>query len=180
MVCLPTIMEKKVTSHTTKGLVIALILIVLGLIANFGGFEYAAWYRYLPTLILVVAVIWACINYANQMGNAVTFGNVFAHGFKTSAVVTILMLVFALVSIYLIFPDSKEKAIEMARQEMEKNPRLSESDVDAAVDMTRKFFLVGVIGGTILFTLITGLIASLLGAAFAKKTPPSPFNNPNP
>lgn len=172
-------MEKKVTSHITKGLVISLILIVLGLIANFAGFEYEMWYRYLPTLILCVGIIWACINYANQMNNAVTFGNVFAHGFKTSVVVTCLTLIFALISIYVIFPDSRDKAIEMARVEMEKNPQLSDSQVDQAIEMTKKFFMVGVIGTIILFTLIAGAISALLGAAFARKTPPSPFNNPN-
>lgn len=172
-------MEKKVTSHITKGLVISLILIVLGLVANFAGFEYETWYRYLPILILCVGVIWACISYANQMNGAVTFGNVFAHGFKTSVIVTIITLLFALLSIYVIFPDSREKALEMARQEMEKNQQLSDDQIDQAIEMTRKFFMVGVIGGIILYTLIAGCISSLLGAAFAKKNPSAPFNNPN-
>ncbi|HYF30000.1 MAG TPA: DUF4199 domain-containing protein [Chitinophagaceae bacterium] len=173
-------MEKKVTSHITKGIVISLILIVFGLIANFAGFEYESWYRWIPTLILCIGIIWACINYANQMNNAVTFGNVFAHGFKTSAVVTVLTVIFALISIYLIFPESKEKAMEIARQEMDKNPQITEEQADQAMEIVDRFFIISVIGGMILMTLIAGAISSLLGAAFAKKTPPSPFNNPNP
>ena len=172
-------MEKKVTSHFVKALIISLGLFVLGLIANFAGFEYEMWYRYLPTILLIVAIIWACINYANQMDNAVTFGNVFTHGFKVTAVVAIISLVLALLSVFVIFPDSKEKALELTRQELEKNDKLTDTEIDNAVEMTKKFFMVGLIGAIIVGTLIAGCIASLLGAAFAKKNPPSPFNKTN-
>ena len=171
-------MEKKVTSHFVKALIISLGLFILGLIANFGGFEYETWYRWLPTLLLIAAIIWACINYANQMNNAVTFGNVFGHGFKVTAVVAILTMVLALISVFVIFPDTKEKALELTRQEMEKTNR-SDSEIDTAMEMGKKFFLVGLVGTIVIGTLIIGCIASLLGAAFAKKNPPSPFNNPN-
>ena len=113
-------MEKKVTSHFVKALVISLGLFILGLIANFAGFEAETWYQFLPTILLVVAIIWACISYANQMDNAVSFGNVFGHGFKVTALVALISLVLALISIYVIFPDSKDKAIEMTRQKLEK------------------------------------------------------------
>lgn len=171
-------MEKKVTSHFVKALIISLGLFILGLIANFGGFEYETWYRWLPTLLLIAAIIWACINYANQMNNAVTFGNVFGHGFKVTAVVAILTMVLALISVFVIFPDTKEKALELTRQEMEKTSR-SDSEIDTAMEMGKKFFLIGMVGTIVIGTLIIGCIASLLGAAFAKKNPPSPFNNPN-
>lgn len=167
--------ESKVTSTLTKGLIISLIIIVVDVIAGFAGLRFESWYTWVPTIIFCAAIIWACINYANQMNNAVTFGNVFAHGFKTTAVVTCILIVYTLLSIYLLFPDMKDVALERARQEMEKNPQMSEETIDQAMEMTNRLFLPFAIGGALIGNLISGAIASLLGAAFARKNPPTPF-----
>ena len=45
-------MEKKVTSHITKGLVIALILFVLDIIAGFAHFKFATWWRWIPSIYI--------------------------------------------------------------------------------------------------------------------------------
>jgi hypothetical protein len=169
-------MENKVTSHISKGLIISLILIVLDLISGFAGIKFETWFQWIPTLIFFVAIIWACINYANQMNNAVTFGNVFAHGFKTTAVITCLMIVYTIISVYVIFPETKELSLEKARQQMEQNPDLPEDAVEQGLEMTRRLFMPFLIGGALLVFLITGALASVLGAAFAKKNPPTPFS----
>src|SRR3954463_6897513 len=96
--------EKKVMTHVQKGLLVSLILIVLGIAAYFGGFDTQSWYRWIPLLILLVAIIWACIYYSSQMNHQVTFGNVFSHGFKTSAVITIILIVWGILSVTIIFP----------------------------------------------------------------------------
>jgi len=170
-------MENKVTSPVTKGIIIVLILAALDIIAGFAGFRYANWFNWLPLAIFFIGIIWACVNYANQMNNAVTFGNVFGHGFKTTAVVTCLMIVYTLISIYLIFPDTKEMAIQKAMEQMDKNPNISDDMKDQAIEMTRKSFVLFAVLGGLFFYLICGCIAALLGAAFAKKNPPTPFSN---
>jgi hypothetical protein len=170
-----TRVENKVTTPLTKGLIISLVIIVLDIIAGFAGYRFESWYTWLPTIIFCGAIIWACINYANQMNNAVTFGNVFAHGFKTTAVVTCILIVYTLISIYLLFPNMKEIALEKARQQMEKNPDVSEEMADQAIAMTSRLFVPFAIGGALIGNLISGALASVLGAAFAKKNPPAPF-----
>jgi hypothetical protein len=167
--------DNKVTTPLTKGLIISLIVIVIDIIASFAGFRFETWYTWVPTLIFCAAIIWACINYANQMNNAVTFGNVFAHGFKTTAVVTCILIVYTLLSLYLLFPDTKEVALEKARQQMEKNPEVSEEMIDQAMEMTNRLFVPFAIGGALIGNLISGALASVLGAAFARKNPPAPF-----
>lgn len=171
--------NKPVTSHLTKGFIIVLIMVVLDLISGFAKFKYESWFTWIPTLILCAAIIWACISYANQMNNSVSFGNVFAHGFKTTAVVACIMVLYTLLSVFVIFPESKEMAIEKARQEMEANPDMPESTIEQGIEMTRRLFIPIAIGASLLGTLIVGAIAALLGAAFAKKNPPSPFQNPS-
>lgn len=167
-------MEQKVTSHIVKGLVISLILLVVSLTAHFTDQSQTTWARWVPNLILCAGIIWACINYSNQRNHNVTFGNVFAHGFKVSAVVTVFSIIFSIVFL-LLMPEVKEKAIEMARQQMEEGGQMSSDQIDQAMGMTDRLFYVFLIGGIILIYLIIGLISALIGAAIAKKDPRAPF-----
>jgi hypothetical protein len=168
-------MEKKPTSHILKGIIISLILIVLSTVGQFLGPQQAKTAGYIGYVILLAGIIWACISYSNQMDHHVTFGNIFAHGFKTSTVVTVLMVVFLFIFI-MIFPEMKTKAIDAARQEME-SQNMPDSQVDTMLGFMEKSFMVFLIGGTIFFYLLIGVIASLIGAGVAKKNPPTPFGN---
>ena len=171
-------MQKKVTSALTTALVISLILIVLDLVAGFTHIKFETWWRWIPTVVLCIALIWACINYANQKDNLVTFGNVWGFGFKTSAFVAVITLVYSFLSIYVIFPETRDLVIDESRKQMEAQGKLSEDQIDQALEMTRKFFVVGLVIGVVVGTLIAGALASLLGAAFAKKKPVTPFEQP--
>jgi hypothetical protein len=168
--------EKKVMTHVTKGLLIAFILIIIGLVAHFAGIETQSWYRWLPLVILLAAIIWGCIYYANQHDGYVTFGNIFAHGFKMTAVITVILIVWTIISLTVIFPEMKEKSLEIARQQMEDRGKMSSEQIDQAIDMTRRFFLPFTIGYILFGTLIIGAIASLVGAAVAKKKPVNPLD----
>jgi hypothetical protein len=169
-------MENKVTSHLTKGLIISLVLIVISLIAQFTGNEQATWVSVVSYVLLFAGIIWACISYGKQMNNAVTFGNVFAHGFKTSAVIAVMVIIFTVI-FFLIFPDIKDKAMVLAREKMEEQGNLSDDQIDTALNMTQKFFLPITIGSIMFVYLLVGLIASLIGAGITKKDPPTPFAN---
>jgi hypothetical protein len=67
----------------------------------------------------------------------------------------------------------------MARQRMEEKGNLSDEQIDQAIEMTKKFFVPFAIGGILLITLIFGAIASLAGAAMAKKKPVNPLDQMN-
>jgi len=167
--------EKKVMSHQIKGLLISLIVIVLGLIGYFTKMSEKSGFNWISNIVLFVGIVWGCVYFANQKEGYVTFGNVFAHGFKMSVVIALILVVYTLISIYLIFPDMKEKALEMARQRMEERGKMSDSDIENAMNITKKFFTPFLIGGILLGTLIIGALASLLGAAMAKKKPGNPL-----
>jgi len=168
--------EKKVMTHVQKGLLVSLILIVLGIVAHFAGIENEGWYRWLPSIILLAAIIWACVFYSTQMNNQATFGNLFLHGFKMSAVITVILILWTILSVTLIFPEIKEKAMETARQQMEDSGKLTDSEIDQRLSFTKKFFMIIVIGAILFGTLIVGAIGSLIGAAVAKKKPVNPLD----
>lgn len=167
-------MEKKITTHITKGLILALVLIVIDVVATVTGIKYENWFRWLPTLLFCVAIIWACINYANQMDNNVTFGNVFVHGFKVSTVIACIMVLYVILSIFVLFPEQVDKAMEVARKQMEEK-NVPDANIEQGIALGKKLFVPFAIGGAALGSVIVGAIASVIGGAIAKKNPQTPF-----
>lgn len=161
-----------VMSPVTKGLYIGLAVILLSvLLMVFMSMEEQNKFSWISYVIVVGGIIWACIRYAQDMNGNVTFGNVFGHGFKTTAVVAILAVLFTLLAVTVIFPEMKDKSMEMARTQMEEQGRMSDTQIDEALTMTDKYFIPFAVGGTLVGYLIIGLISSLIGAAVAKKNP---------
>ena len=168
-------MEKKPLSFLQAGIVIGIVMILFGLVIYLTGmYKTQQWISYFSYLLLCVMIIIAVINYAKSKDGRVTFGQCFGWGFKTSLIVTLLYLVYLAIFI-LIFPDFKEQLMQITRESMEKKS-LPEDQIDTAVSMMDKMFYVFMFGGTIFFFLLIGVIGSLLGGAFAKKQPPSPFD----
>src|SRR3954453_11869460 len=169
-------MEQKVTSPVSKGVIITLLLIVVGLIIYFTNQLGNKSLGYLQYIILIGGIIWSCISYAKQMNGNVTFGNVFSHGFKTTAVVAALLAVYTFIAVKFLFPDMVDKALEIAKKKMESSGNnMSDEQIQQSLDMVRKFFIPFAIGGLLVMFAIIGSISSLIGAAVAKKNPQSPF-----
>ncbi len=170
-------METKVTSPAIKGIIISLILIVFSLVTIYTNQMENQALGLIPILIFAAGIIWGCINYANQMNHNVTFGNVFGHGFKITAAVVALMTIYTLLLFLVIRPELQEFSLDKARESMEKNDNMSESDIENGVAMTKKLLMPIMIGTIILMYGIGGCIAALIGAAVAKKNPnQTPFN----
>src|SRR4051794_31849279 len=142
-------MEQKVTSPVSKGVIITLLLIVLGLIIYFTGQMENKSISYLQYVILIGGIIWSCISYAKQMNGNVTFGNVFSHGFKTTAVVAALLAVYTFIAVKFLFPDMVDKALEIAKKDME-SKNLTDEQMQTGLDMARKFFVPFAIGGILI------------------------------
>ena len=79
---------------------------------------------------------------------------------------------------FLVFPEYKEKIMEIARENMVKKGNLNEEQINQGMEMMKRFFWIGIVGGTLFFMLLIGLISSLIGAGIAKKSPNAPFQNP--
>jgi hypothetical protein len=168
-------MEKQITSHIIKGAILGGISILFSIIVyvfNLYAVKELNWISY---AIIIGGIIYGNILYANQNGNNVSFGNIFAHGFKTTAVMIVITVVYTLLALKVLFPDMVEKIIEMSRVEMEKNPKLTDEMIEQGITMTRKFFVPFAVGGILIGTGFMGAIASLIGAAVAKKNPIDPF-----
>jgi drug/metabolite transporter (DMT)-like permease len=163
-------MEQNITPTTTKGIVIGLILVVLALVTYFLDIKVNGPVQWLGYAIFIGGIIWSIMSYGKQIDHNSTFGNYFAHGFKVAALVTAIMIIYIIIFVVL-FPEFKEKAIVEARKAMHEKNKLTEEQINTGLEMTKKFFMVFLVGGTLLGYLFFGALASLIGAAVTKKQP---------
>lgn len=158
-----------------KGALVALVLILMGLVIYFTGNSQNKAFGYIQMAVFVFGVIGSGMYYAHQQQGNVTFGNVFAEGFKTAAAATGIFLVYTYLAIKFIMPEIVDLSMEAARKGMIEQ-KMPPAQMEQALGMMQKFFVPFAIGGSLLIYLILGLIAALIGGTLAKKNPnPSPF-----
>jgi NADH:ubiquinone oxidoreductase subunit 6 (subunit J) len=170
-------METKIVQPWMKGLILSLITITYSIalyLTDQWQNKALGWVSY---IVILGGIIWSCMTYAKQMEGKVTYGNVFAHGFKVTATLIVITVIYTILSIKVIFPEMTDKILEVTAKELEKNKDLTDAQAKNALDMTAKFIFPFMIGGIILMYGILGAIASAIGAGVAKKNPnPTPFD----
>lgn len=162
-------------SPQIKGILISLIIIIIGIAGYFTDLAFSSWYSWAVNGLLVLAIIFACVHYANQKDGYVTFGNVFGHGFKVTAVVTVILLIYTLLAMTVLFPDMKQRIFDMQQAQMEEK-NLPDDQIETAMNMMKKYFMLFLVLGVIVGNLIFGCIGSLIGAAAAKKRKINPMD----
>ena len=168
-------MEKKVTSSVVQGLIISLLLIVFSLITILTGQSTNQSLSYIQYVIFIGGIIISCYTYAKQMDGNVTFGNVFSHGFKASALVIVVTCIYTALTFSFLFPEIKTQILQTSRQGMEAKG-LSDSDIEKSMGIVENNFTTFAVAGVLFMFAIVGAVASLIGAAVAKKKPSNPFD----
>lgn len=162
-------MENKVTSHIIKGLIVAVILIVFDVILQKYGSAVSPNIAYLPTAFLTIGIIISCIIFAKQLKGKTTFGEVFAHGFKTTAVITLLMAVYTFFVVKFIYPPVTQADIEAMVKELEKHGSTMPQEAKRLAEESAKKAWIMQVAGVIFASMITGAIGAVIGAGVAKK-----------
>jgi hypothetical protein len=160
-------MEKK-NVHIMYGFITGITMVIIGLIIYLTGLAFKPGMQYISYIPFLAGIILNAIAYSKANDSYVTFGNVFGSCFKASMIVTIVILLWSVISMY-IFPEMKEKAMEMAREQMTKNQKMTDEQIDTAINITKKYWNVFLVAGAIFITLFWGVIFSLIGGLVAKK-----------
>ncbi len=164
-------MEKKPITNVTAGLILFLVMVVFTIIVNLEKLQANMMLGWLSYFIVIVGIAVFVVKYGKDMNANVTFGNLFAFGFKTAAVTAIFFIAF-MVLFYLIFPEYKEQMLEIGRQKALENAKSANAeDIEKGMEIFKRFFWVGLIAGIMISYAILGLIGSLIGAAIARKDP---------
>lgn len=164
-------------THIQFGILAAAIGIVLFLVYYLLDIPQRGWEGYIPSLVFVGIIITAQFSHAKALEGNITYGNLFASGFKTAAVTTCITVLFYII-LLLVYPPYKAHMLELSRQQLASKGTLSADQIDTAMKMTSRFFGVFVVGGAVFGSLLVGCIGSLIGAALPKKNPKpqSPFH----
>jgi len=170
-------MEKKPVTHFLVGGIMGAITILSSVILIITDQIQNQSLGWISTVLMFIALIYFVRDYGNAKQNQLSFGELFAFGFKSSAFATILILAFQVI-FNLVFPEMLDKMLDITRQKMlEQKPQPTDEQIEMALGFTKKFFWPLIIGGTVFGTLFFGAIGSLIGAAITKKNPPTPFQH---
>jgi hypothetical protein len=158
-------MKEKITSHIIKGAIISALLILLNLTGLLTKWVYLSWSGWIEIIVFLVGIMMATFYYGKQMNNQVTFGQLFTHGFKTTAVVICLVFIYSWISIYFLFPGFVETKMR---------PGLIQARLQGKTDLEIKQYLaIGkkvFLAGNLMLNLITGAAGSLLGSLITNKS----------
>jgi len=161
--------QKTVTSHLIKGLIIAVVLMALDyFVRSKGGVNLPFILQLLPTLLMLAGIIGSCLLYGSQTGGQMPRGDIFAHGFKTSVMVSLLKAVYTFIIVKYVFPHTMAEMEEGIKIMMKQGNMLEPEARSVAENSIKKAWIFDV-GGAIFGSLIPGVVGSFIGAAFAKK-----------
>ncbi len=163
-------MENKITSHLLKGVIIVGTLIVLDIVLQKAYSTVPDGVRYMSRLVICfVGVLGGCILYMKQTGGAPSFGEVFSHGFKTTAVVAFFMALYTFIAVKFIYPPPGAAEMEAAVKAIEQQgSALHEEARQLAAKAAENRWIIYV-SLSIFASLIPGLLGSLAGGVIAKK-----------
>jgi hypothetical protein len=161
--------NKALKTHLNFGLLAGVVLVALFIVYYVFGLFSRSEVGFIPALVLIGFIIAAQISHAKALKGDITYGNLWAMGFKTTAVATCIFVLFLIIFILLV-PGYKDMMTNLTTQFMVKRG-LNQEQVGKALDNYKRTFMATSVGGSLIFYLIVGSIAALIGAAIPKKNP---------
>jgi hypothetical protein len=167
--------SSKPISHVVAGSIVAAVSIIFFMCLRFFGLDQVRGLPWINVVIVIGGLILFIMLYGKALHDQVSFGNLFAYGFKSTAMYILITIVFSVI-IFLVNPQMKEKALESARQGMRENGDLTDGEINRRMEVVGRMFWVSTIGSLLLINAVVGAIGSLIGAAITKKKPFNPLD----
>ena len=162
-------MEKKPVSHIIKALIISVLMFGWILLGSKLNFTANGKLQLIPYAILVLGIVISCMLYAKQYNGALKFGDIFANGFKTTAVVALVMAIFTFIAVKYVYPPTSQQELESLIKTYQQENNIMPNEAREAVLQGDKMKWVVSVSGIIFSSIICGALGSVLGAAIAKK-----------
>ena len=153
------------------GFITALVMIIFNVVLYITGNSFEPWSQYVSYIPFLVGLILNGMAFSKANDAQITFGYAFGSCIKACCIITLCVLVWSFIAV-MIFPEMKEKSLEIAQQSMAKKG-LSDEQIDQSLEMTKKYFTLFMVVGVVFGYMLVGAIFSLISAAIAKKD-----NNP--
>lgn len=163
------------SSHINKGLIIAAVLIIFNAVTQFTKTVFDDWTNYIFVLIILIGVVISVLNFSRENNQTPGFSVLFAHGFKTTAVIACIYFIYAILAANFFFPNFIEEKFAKGLEEAKKQGALNDIDLknrtQDAEKLAKKVIKYGYIAGSLMATLFFGVIGSIIGSVAAKKSP---------
>jgi hypothetical protein len=168
-----TTLKKYYNNHKVKGLIIGGILAIMFFIAaQKNGFEAVRSTTNAQFSIIFIGALASAYLFGLSSPKKYTFGNIFAHAFKTIGVAIIIVIAYYIIDHYLLHPNLKLEALADFQKQLDAIPK-TEMDEAHKLEKLRiyenNYLISGRISPTLLFYAAIGALGSLIGAGFASK-----------
>jgi hypothetical protein len=158
-------------SNLTSGLILALVGIVYSLVVYFLDLSFNPLQGWIFVLIEIILLFFLVKSYRdNYMHGIISFGQALGAGVIICLYYAIIMAVFTYILYTVIDPDLIDKQLAFAEEKMMEKGSFSQAQIDAGMAMQQKIMKPAVMAPfTILGNMFSGLIMSLIVAAFVRK-----------
>ncbi len=161
---------KKIAINYGLYLGIASILISVIVYAMGKQHEQGVVVPILSFVVMATIIVLGIKKFKDVNGGFMTLGQGIKTGVGIALIGGVISIAYTIIFMTFIEPDSLEQGMEIARQKMLDNPNLSEEQIDAQMEMAKKFSgpgMIAVFG--LLWTLFLGFVISLIGSAILQK-----------
>jgi len=169
-------MEEKTASiwksTLITGVYIGIVLILLSVVFYVTGNPFSKVSQYLTYPIMIGGVLWAQFNYKKALGGTLTYGQGLGSGVLAITFAALISGIYTFVLFKFIDPSLTEQMRVFTEEQIVKQGRVPEEQIEMAVNMATKFqtplmlLIFGIFGGAFI-----GLIISLITSIFMKKNP---------
>lgn len=161
---LPVLVETHKKAGLYTGIALSAVLAVIYVVKM----QDAAWVRYIPVIIIAGGILGNAFTFSKANGGAVTFGQIFTSCFKATAILTIIVMTWALLSTY-IFPELDIAYKDAMRRTIEGEKGISEVERSERLIGSLKYSRLMYASEMLFPCMFMGLLASLIGGFTAPK-----------
>jgi len=124
----------------------------------------------LSLLITAVVIVLGIKKFKETNNGLLTLGQGLKTGLGIAMISAVIYIIYTMLFMNVIAPDTMEQGLELARQKLMENPNMSEEAIDQAIEMQKKFSSPGIlIAIMLIFSLFYGFIVSLIAGAVMQK-----------
>ena len=121
--------------------------------------------------ITAAVIVWGIKKYKEANNGLLSLGQGIKTGIAIALISSVVYIIYTLLFMNVISPESMEQGLEIARQKLMDNPNMSEEQIEAAIEMQKKFtgptFLIPIM---LIFSLFIGFVVSLIASLIMKRT----------
>jgi hypothetical protein len=173
-------MEQKAASvwksSLMPGIYLAIVSILVSVIFYVTGNPFSKIAQWVGYAVLIAGVVYAQVNYKKALGGTMTYGQALGVGLLTVVFASVLSSIYTYLLYAVIDPSLQDQLRLFTEEQIVKQGRVPEEQMDMALEMATKFqtpgmmMVMGIFGGA-----FAGLIISLITAIFTQKKPQDDF-----